>query len=309
MKHCLKKSLILGGIMIAVSSNTVLANDCFIDEHGNLSVYAVYADAGSDSWQQDMMKWFGRNLPGCSYMQVNTYFYNDPSYKVFIYKNDIDTLTNEQAYINAVSDIIMRTYVQDGETKEQVVEDAVNAVCDTLSYDYESVKDLDKDMEGSTLIKEQGAYYSLTDGKGKGVCATYSKLFRCYINAVPFDETGIVNWESGTYHPIKAVCVENNDARHEWNAVIDDNGNYHFYDLSSYDNDNIENRRDKFLDMSMDDLLECKGYTGITKQYVPFIIYGNDDIPALPEIENPHYIDINAPAVRDNEEIEVVPTA
>lgn len=100
-------------------------------------------------------------------------------------------------------------------------------IISNYSYDYDAPGDV------SSIHDSQGAYRIITTGRG--ICSGYSKLFRGMVEYLPFNEQGIVDYESEDASHISVAIVNWREGRegHEWNAIEDPKTHlWYHYDLS-----------------------------------------------------------------------------
>lgn len=213
----------------------------------------------------DYINFFSKYLPLCSPFEVNPYQFKGYN-EMYIKEEELKTLVDEEnageAYINAVIEKI----VPSGTKKDDALRILAEHIANNYEYDTEAY---DNAMKGDCEVayKEQGAYAMLLSGKG--VCASYAKFYKTLVNTLPFKD-GVVNWEAFKENPdscthLHMLLVNDKGWVHEWNALKDDNGVYHYYDIVSFDGDTDENGNPlgnfpEFLDMSYEDMAKDEFY-------------------------------------------------
>lgn len=149
----------------------------------------------------------------------------------------LERLVYEQDYVDGWCKENVPLIVSDGMDRDTAIRTIYDWIIAFATYDYDALTD------DVLLSNEQSAYSLLTTGKG--VCASYSKLFRGMVEVVPFNiETGGVDWQSGTEY-IKVALVDKRSSDgasgHEWNAIQSSDGTWYCYDVTAADTSNNAN--------------------------------------------------------------------
>lgn len=190
------------------SSNLNGTKSAGIDDEYCVGKSILYADLGLTAREAgDVYRWFLYNCPqyyffraGYSYTTevINPYMYacwSDGGERAEATNELFDKL---DSWIDLVGENTGTTY-----QKEYV---ANSYICDTVTYDYESIEPGNE----SKLGFNQSLYTAVVPENT--VCAGYSKLFTAMMNALDVPVTGAVS--SG----------------HAWNVILLDDGNYYCVD-------------------------------------------------------------------------------
>lgn len=140
-----------------------------------------------------------------------------------INSTDIAKLEGRIAYVNDWLKANMPTIIPSGTDRETAIRTAFNYIIDNYPYDdyltsYEQKADA------------QGAYYVIANGKG--ICASYSKLFRAMLEYLPFNTSGVVDYNEPNPTHIIVAIVNDADHTHEWDAIQDPDGTWYYYDIT-----------------------------------------------------------------------------
>lgn len=169
----------------------------------------------------------------CDYNELKEFRYWDKHDGIYyvIPKEDIDLLLNHESYVVNWLNNNLSSIVHDGVDRETAIKIVFDYIINNFEYDHSSVNDYEKASE------QQGAYYILANGIGN--CASYSKLFRGMIEAIPFNKDGIVDYtDAGTEHIKVAIVgwIQDKFDGHEWAAIQDPtNSIWYHYDLAYTD--------------------------------------------------------------------------
>ena len=216
--------------------------------------------------------------PGCSSGEVQIYK-NVYLRTTFIKKKDLQTLEQRSSFIHSYCRDKMKDAVPDGADVNDVIDAATCITISDLSYDKEACIE-----NGDTVSQEQGCYYSLTEGQGKAVCASYAKYWKCLIDVVPFDEEGKVDWEEeNPEHPATVLIVSNHKTGHEWNAVSVNGGDLVYYDVTNMDAGSVIDKY--YSDMTIQDVSERKLYMGSDEKESK-IVYSGSGVNEIVHLQN-----------------------
>lgn len=141
----------------------------------------------------------------------------------------LDKLVREQGYVDTWCSENVPGIIPDGTDKETAIHLIYDWILNFAEYD-ETILYTDRQKTS------QSAYSIITTGRG--ICSSYSKLFRSMIEIIPFNgENGLVDWQNGTDHITVAIidyCPLDSNG-HEWAAIQSTDGTWLHYDLSSAD--------------------------------------------------------------------------
>lgn len=131
----------------------------------------------------------------------------------------------------------VKKYVTNGMTKDDAISALIRYISDTITYDYGT---------GAWPIAHPGT--SLKDGLG--ICQDYTGAFCFAARLVPFDENGLVNWETGTRNQLEPQWICTNT--HAFNKLVYD-GRTRWIDICYYDTTGDT----KWLDMTAAEMSEA----------------------------------------------------
>lgn len=142
----------------------------------------------------------------------------------------VNDLIDHVNYVNGWVEKNIPKIVHEGMNREDAIRAVYDYIVSHFAYDFEACATAD----GSKVLREaQGAYYMLAHGKG--VCASFAKLFRGLVEAIPFNQNGVVDYsvnpDSTNY--IQVAIVHDDDNAHEWNAICGADGKWYHYDTAS----------------------------------------------------------------------------
>lgn len=139
----------------------------------------------------------------------------------------IDFLLARQAYVQEWLAHTVPSVVPAGMEKDAAIRAVFDFIIANYSYDYDAPDDF------YSIHDSQGAYRIITTGQG--ICSGYSKLFRGMVEYLPFNQQGIVDYETEDeiHIPVAIVNWTKGNEGHEWNAIRNPkDGLWYHYDLS-----------------------------------------------------------------------------
>ncbi len=201
----------------------------YLDYNGNVvTKKGGYTDKTIWTTLEDVIN---SSLRVCSAYEVRTAHHaaRDESQYIF-FKKDIMKVIDRATYIENWCKENVPEIVADGLTRDEAILTVFNYIIDNYEYDNKAVSNKDKD----TLCEEQGGYHMLTTGVG--ICTSYAKVFRAIIEAIPFNDEYIVDWdlkeEEAKHIPVTLVSCET----HIWAAIEDpETEELRHYDLTFAD--------------------------------------------------------------------------
>lgn len=170
-------------------------------------------------------------LHACDAVETGGVQYDADSggYRFQITANQINTLIDHQMYVDQWTSQTIPLVAKQGMDRET----AIHTVFDWIISHYQYNSDLNHNI--LTAESYQGVYAMLTNPDHEGICSSFSKLFRTMIEAIPFNEYQLVDYQTSTPNYIKVSLVNNAGLTHEWNAIVDPDGTCYYYDLSAQD--------------------------------------------------------------------------
>lgn len=131
----------------------------------------------------------------------------------YISKEDIEQLAYQDDYVKTWCSENVPNIVPSGLSLGEA-ENRVYEYLDAIPYANEEANDTGKTLD------MQSAYSIFT--YNKGICASYSHLFRAMMEAIPFNaETGLTDWAAGNDHVEVALVsyISDENSGHQWAAV------------------------------------------------------------------------------------------
>ncbi len=200
------------------------------------------------------------SLRVCSAFEVRTVQHAASDYSKFIVaKDNIMKVIDRANYIEEWCKENVPSIVPNGLTRDDAILIVFNYIIENYEYDRKAVSNKDKD----TLCEEQGGYHMLTTGVG--ICTSYAKVFRAIIEAIPFNDEYIVDWdlkeEEAKHIPVTIVSCET----HIWAAIEDpETGILQHYDLTFADtfskNPKYSSIVTRYYDADLEEIIKDKAH-------------------------------------------------
>jgi uncharacterized protein YsxB (DUF464 family) len=170
-------------------------------------------------------------LNACDAVETGGVQYDADSdgYRFQITANQINTLIAHQEYVDQWTRQTIPLVAKQGMDRET----AIHNVYDWIINQYQYNANLNHNF--LTSESYQGVYAMITSPDQEGICSSFSKLFRTMVEAIPFNEHQIVDYQTSTPNYIKVSLVNNAGLTHEWDAIVDPDGTCYYYDLSAQD--------------------------------------------------------------------------
>lgn len=165
-------------------------------------------------------------LRGCAVgdfgSQINWCSSDGVTCSITIKKDELSILAAHQDVVDSWADATARAVIPSGTSRDEAILTSYLHIARNYSYN--------TNLSNDEVMAAQGAYFMIKNGYG--LCASYAKVFRSLVEAIPFNqETGLVDWECTSPTHIKVVVAASDD--HEWNEIQDADGVWYVYDLSA----------------------------------------------------------------------------
>ena len=147
--------------------------------------------------------------------------------RIYLKPDIVMKVIDRENWVNTWINANVPIFIPNGITKEEAIDKAFAY----LSKNYRYNNYLRDNAETAVAECDDAAdAYSLL-ANNNGVCIAFSCAFRAIVESIPFDETGLVNWNAESHSHIQVAIVENDI--HMWNAIQDEtDGKWYIYDAA-----------------------------------------------------------------------------
>ncbi len=172
----------------------------------------------------------GSSLRVCDGAEVGSYPYRRTSqgFRYHISSDRVQLLLEHEDYIKRWLSQTVPSLVPSGVSREAAIRLIYDYILSNYRYDPEALRN------PAMLAAHQGAYQMLQTGRG--ICSSFSKLFRGMVEYVPFSPEGISDYSSPRPSRLQVIVIDHlppNATGHEWAAISEpSDGALRYYDLS-----------------------------------------------------------------------------
>lgn len=164
------------------------------------------------------------------------------TFRHYITDEKIQRLVEHQTELDKWSTEMAKKIASDGGSKFATAYCAYRYITDHYSYDYDAAS------ESFAKAEAQSGYYAMVNGKG--ICASLSRLFRCLVEAIPFNpDTGLVDWECDNPEYLTVINVSGNN--HQWAAInFGDLIGMRYYECTNHELVRLESEAEQYYGFS-----------------------------------------------------------